>query len=125
MSRTLVVIFSDPAAGGDDALGRLFNALFLAFEMKEKNQHVELLFQGAGSRWPGEIVKPNHPAHALYQAVADSVAGICGGCADVFGAADSASGSGHPLIREKMLPGTTGIADLSRYLDEGYRVIIF
>lgn len=125
MTRTLLVIYSDPANGGDEALGRLFNALFLALEMKEKRQHVEILFQGAGSRWPGEIVKPAHPAHALYLAVSDTVAGICGGCADVFGATDSATGSGHKLIRENMLSGTTGIADLSRYIDDGYRLITF
>jgi sulfur relay (sulfurtransferase) complex TusBCD TusD component (DsrE family) len=125
MSKTLIVLFSDPSHGSDEALGRLFNAMFLTLELKEKGRHVELLFQGAGTRWPSEIVKPAHPAHALFQAVADKVAGICGGCADVFGAADDAKATGIAMIREKAIPGTSGIADLSRYLDEGYRLVTF
>jgi hypothetical protein len=125
MSKTLIVLFSDPTHGGDEALGRLFNAMFLTLELKEKGQHVELLFQGAGTRWPAEIFKPAHPAHALFQAVADKVGGICGGCADVFGATEGATTTGIAMIREKAISGTTGIADLSRYLDEGFRLVTF
>jgi sulfur relay (sulfurtransferase) complex TusBCD TusD component (DsrE family) len=125
MSKTAIVLFSDPAHGGEEALGRLFNAMFLTLELKEKGQTVELLFQGAGTRWPAEIVKPAHPAHALFQAITDKVAGICGGCADVFGATDGASATGIAMIREKAIPGTSGIADLSRYLDDGYRLVTF
>lgn len=125
MSKTAIVLFSDPTHGGEEALGRLFNAMFLTLELKEKGQTVELLFQGAGTRWPAEIVKAAHPAHALFQAVADKVAGICGGCADVFGATDAASATGITMIREKAIPGTSGIADLSHYLDNGYRLVTF
>ena len=46
MTKTLIVLFSDPTHGGEEALGRLFNAMFLTLELKEKHQHVELLFQG-------------------------------------------------------------------------------
>jgi DsrE/DsrF-like family len=125
MTKTAIVVFSDPAHGGEDALGRLFNAMFLTLELKEKGQHVELLFQGTGTRWPDEIVKPAHPAHQLFQAVSDKVAGICGGCADVFGATEGAVASGLPITREKVIPGTTGIIDLSKYLDAGFTLITF
>jgi sulfur relay (sulfurtransferase) complex TusBCD TusD component (DsrE family) len=125
MSMTAIVVFSDPTYGGEEALGRLLNAMFLTLELKEKGQAVELLFQGTGTRWPSEIVKPAHPAHQLFQAIADKVAGVCGGCADVFGAAEGAAASGIPLIREKAIAGTSGIADLSRYLDDGARIITF
>lgn len=125
MSKTAIVLFSDPKNGGEEALGRLFNAMFLTLELKEKGQEVSLIFQGAGARWPAEVVNFAHPAHALYQAVADKVAGVCGGCADVFGAAEGASAAGLPLLRDKEIPGTTGILDLSRYLDQGYRLVTF
>ena len=52
MTKTAIVIFSDPTHGGEEALGRLFNAMFLTLELKEKGQPVELLFQGTGTRWP-------------------------------------------------------------------------
>jgi hypothetical protein len=125
MSKTAIVVFSDPKAGSEEALGRLFNAMFVAYELKEKKQDVALIFQGAGVRWASEIVKPDHPAHALYNAVQDTVVGACRGCADVFGATDSVKSSGLPLISEKAIPGTSGIIDLSKYLDDGYRVLTF
>jgi hypothetical protein len=53
------------------------------------------------------------------------VAGVCGGCADVFGATEAAAATGLPLRRELKLPGTTGILDLSRYLADGYRMVTF
>jgi sulfur relay (sulfurtransferase) complex TusBCD TusD component (DsrE family) len=125
MTKTAVVVFSDPKAGGDEALGRLFNAMLLTWELKDKGQDVALIFQGAGTRWPVEVVKPAHPAHALYHSVADKVAGVCGGCADVFGATEGATASGMAVVRERMIPGTSGIIDLSRYLDQGYRLVTF
>jgi DsrE/DsrF-like family len=125
MSKTAVVLFSDPNAGGEEALGRLFNAMFLTLELKDKGQDVALIFQGAGARWPAEVTKPNHPAHALYHAVADKVAGVCGGCADVFGATEGAAATGLPMVRDRAIPGTSGILDLSAYLDRGYRLVTF
>lgn len=125
MSKTAIVIFSDPKAGSDEALGRLFNGLFVAYELLEKKQEVAVIFQGTGVRWAREVVDADHPAYALYAAVKDSVVGVCGGCADVFGATESARSAGANLIHEKAIPGTSGVIDLSRYLDAGYRVLTF
>jgi hypothetical protein len=44
---------------------------------------------------------------------------VCGGCADVFGATGEVKASGLPLVNEKAIPGTSGIVDLSKYLDQG------
>lgn len=123
MSKTAIVVFSDP--GTEEALGRVFNAMFVALELKEKKQEVALIFQGAGVRWASELIKDDHPGHDLYTAVADKVAGVCGGCADVFGATDALTAAGADLIREKEIPGTSGIIDLSKYLDDGYRLLTF
>lgn len=124
MSKTAIVVFSDPQAG-DEALGRVFNAMFLTLELKEKDRETALIFQGAGARWPAELIKPAHPGNALYNAVRDKVAGVCGGCADVFGASEGLMGADVKVVRDKAIPGTNGILDLSRYLDEGYRLITF
>ncbi len=125
MTQTAIVVFSDPAHGGDEALGRLFNALFLTHEMKEKDADVTLIFQGAGARWPAEIAKPDHPAGPLYRVVQDKVLGVCGGCADVFGATEAKKAAGIPLVREADIPGTTGVIDLSRFVLSGARLITF
>jgi len=96
-----------------------------ALELKAKGLQAELLLQGAGVRWPAEIVCPEYPAHALFQAVLDIMAGICGGYADAFDATDSAAATRLKLIRQKAITGTFGIAALSRYLDDGYRLVTF
>lgn len=125
MSKTAIVIFSDPQSGSEEALGRLFNALFLTLELRERGDQVALIFQGTGARWPAELVKPGHPASALYNSVRDSVVGICGGCADVFGATSEAAATGLKLVRERVIPGTTGVLDLSGYLHRGYQLVTF
>jgi hypothetical protein len=122
--KTVIVVFSDPKAGTDEALGRVFNALFLAYELKEKGREFDLVFQGAGVRWPAELARPEHPAHALYEAVLDRIV-ACGGCADVFGAAGGLEPTGIALVRDMSIPGTTGVLDLSRHLDEGHRLVTF
>lgn len=125
MSKTAIVVLSDPKAGSEEALGRLFNAMFVIYELQEKKQEVALIFQGAGVRWASEVVKPDHPAHGLYQAVRDTVVGVCRGCADVFGASDDVRSAGLRLVGDKPIPGASSIIDLSRYLDAGYRVLTF
>lgn len=122
--KTVIVIFSDPSSGSEEALGRCFNGMFLAIELKDKKQDVALIFQGAGARWPAALMKAEHPGHALYEAVKDKAI-ACGGCADVFGATAGAELAGVKLIRDKQIPGTTGVLDLSRYLDEGARLVTF
>ncbi|BBU61718.1 hypothetical protein MSC49_16530 [Methylosinus sp. C49] len=125
MSKTAIIIYSDPKSGSEEALGRLFNGLFLAYELKEKRQDVAVVFQGAGTRWPTQLVKADHAAHALYEAVKDVVAGVCGGCADVFGATEDARKTGLKLDYEKAIPGTPGVLDLSSYLDQGYSLVTY
>lgn len=122
--KTVVVVFSDPKSGTDEALGRLFNGLFLTHELAQRGGDVTLVFQGAGSRWIEELARPDHPAHALFEAVADQVL-VCGGCADVFGATAGATLAGATLVRDAAIPGTTGVLDLARYLDDGARLVTF
>lgn len=123
--KTAIVVFSDPKSGSDEALGRLFNALFVAYELIEKGQDVAVIFQGAGTRWASEVVKLDHPSHDLYEAVKGKVVGVSGGCADVFGVTEQTEVVGAKLIREKQIPGTTGIIDLSAYLTDDWRLLTF
>lgn len=122
--KTAIVVLSDPRAG-EEALGRLFNALAAAYDLKQKQHEVEILFQGAGTRWAGHLMNVGHPAHGLYNAVADRVAGVSSGCADVFGAREGAEANGFSLIGDNAIPGTSGLPSLARYLGEGYSVITF
>lgn len=123
--KTAIVVLSDPRSGSDEALGRVFNALATAYDFKQKGQEVEIVFQGAGSRWPAELTKADHAAHELYESVADKVAGVSCGCADVFGASEEVEKSGLDLIRDNPVPGTTGLSSIRRLIDEGATVLTF
>ena len=123
--KAAIVVLSDPRSGSEDALGRLFNALAAAHDFKRQGDAVTVLFQGAGSRWAGVLEDPAHPAHALYRSVADVVAGVSCGCADVFGAAESATDAGLELLRDNPVPGTSGLPSLRRLAAEGYSVLTF
>jgi hypothetical protein len=121
MNKTAIIILSDPKTGGDEALGRVFNGLATAYDFKAQKEDVSILFQGAGTRWPELLQKKDHPAYALYEAVADRVLGISCGCADVFGA----QASGLDLITDNPVPGTSGLPSLVKLQREGYNILTF
>lgn len=54
-----IVILSDPK-GGEEALGRAFNALAFAADAEKAGDEVQMLFAGAGTRWPAELTKLGH-----------------------------------------------------------------
>jgi hypothetical protein len=123
--KNAIIVLSDPKTDSEEALGRVFNALAAAYDFKQAGDEVTLLFQGTGTRWAGELVKAGHPAHELYKAVEDKVAGVSCGCADVFGATESAQASGFDLIRDNPVPGTRGLPSLRSLTADGYNVMVF
>lgn len=123
--KAAVVVFSDPKSGSEESLGRLFNALAVAYDFKHRGDDVQILFQGAGTRWAGELGKAEHPAHALFNEVKDKMVGVSCGCADVFGASEEAEKSGFDLIKENMVPGTTGFPSFPKLVEAGYTVLTF
>ena len=123
-TKTAIVVLSDPK-GGEEALGRLFNALAATYDFKQKQQDVELLFQGAGTRWAGVLRNTEHPAHALYKAIEDKVAGVSAACSDVFGARHDAEANGFALITTNTIPGTAGLPSLAAYAADGYTILTF
>lgn len=123
-TKTAIVVLSDPQ-GGEEALGRLFNALAATYDFKQKQQDVQLLFQGAGTRWTGVLAKPDHPAHALYNAIEDKVAGVSAACSDFFGARGDAEVNGFSLITTNAVPGTAGLPSLATYAADGYTILTF
>lgn len=123
--KAAVIILSDPRSGSEEALGRVFNGLAVAYDLKNRGDEVTILFQGAGTRWVGELGKPDHAAHGLFQAVVDKVAGVSCGCADVFGATAEVEASGFDLIKDNPIPGTSGLPSLARLTSEGYTILTF
>jgi hypothetical protein len=125
MKKAAIIVLSDPKVGSEEALGRLFNALAAVYDFKERGGEVQLLFQGAGTRWAGELINQVHPAYELFTKVKDKVAGVSCGCADVFGAQEGAAACGLELITENAVPNTTGLPSLARLTEVGYTVLTF
>lgn len=123
--KTAIVILSDPNSGADEALGRLFNALALAHETRQAGDEVEIVFKGAGTRWPAELAKPSHPAHARFQDLRETMKGASCGCAEVFGARQGVEAAGLPVLTDTPLPGTPGVAGLRHYYANGWNVLTF
>ena len=123
--KAAIIILSDPKSGSEEALGRVFNALAAAYEFKQQGDEVTVRFQGTDTRWIGDLNKAEHPAHDLFEAVKDTVAGVSCGCADVFGASEEAEKSGFELIKDNPVPGTSGLASLRKLAADAYTVLTF
>ena len=122
--KTAVIVISDPQAG-EEALGRVFNALAVAAEGKRADDEVEISFIGTGTRWPAELAKLTHPAHDLYDSVRELVAGASCACAAVFGASDGLNACGIEEKKDNALSGGPGLLSLRRYQTEGWHILIF
>ena len=110
---------------GEEAVGRVFNALPVAHESLQAGDEVAVVFNGAGTRWPAVLSQPNHPASGLYNAVRETVREASCGCAAVFGATQSVEACGLPLLKDKALPGTAGISNIRGYLADGWQTLVF
>lgn len=123
--KAAIVILSDPQNRTEESAGRAFNALSAAYDFKRQGEDVTILFQGAGTRWIGELTRTDHPFHALFETVKDKVAGVSCGCASVFGATESAESAGYALVKDNPVPGTPGLPSLHKLAKEGYTVLSF
>ena len=121
--KAAVVVLSDPA-GGEESLGRAFNALAAAKDFRESGE-VVLLFQGAGTRWPHLLADDQHPLHGLYASVRESVAGVSQACAVFFGADAGVADTGLDFVAENHVAGVGGLPSLAKLAAGGYDVITF
>lgn len=124
-AKVAIIVLSDPNSKSEEALGRVFSALALAYDYKNAGDDVTILFQGTATRWIGELQKEDNPVHKLFEAVKDQVAGVSCGCADVFGGGEEAEKSGYDLVKDNAVPGTTGLASLRRLANDGYTLLTF
>ena len=118
MSKVAIVILSDIETF--ENLGRAFNALMAVKEFKDAGDDVRLIFDGAGTKWIGELSKPDHKAHGLFRAVRDKVAGACSFCADIFQQDVAIKTNDVRLLNEY-----EGHPSFRKLISEGYEVITF
>jgi hypothetical protein len=123
--KAAIVVLSDPQHGGEEALGRVFNALAAAYDFAQRDVEVKIYFQGTATRWPVVLEQLDHPVNPLFVAVQDHVVGVSCGCADVFGARAGAEKSGFAVVTDNRVPGTSGLPSLGQLVLDGYTVLTF
>ncbi len=96
--KAAIVILADTETHGD--MGRVANALEFARELKQAQDDVQLIFDGAGVKWAAELSKDTHQMKPLFDTVRDRAAGVCQYCSRAFGVFEAVKRSGLPLLAE-------------------------
>ncbi len=118
MAKAATMIFADTES--PEGLGRVVNALTTAKEFKEAGDAAVVIFDGAGTKWPGELSEEGHPAHGLYEDLKDTIGGACAFCAHAFHAEGDIHDAEVPLLDEyRQHPS------LRKLVARGYEVLTF
>ena len=118
MTKVAIVVMADTETHGD--LGRIANALTTTKEFREAGDEVTVIFDGAGTKWVGELTKSDHRLNGGFEEIRDSVAGACAYCANAFGVKYQVEKSGVPFLDEY-----DGHPSLQKLVSGGYQVITF
>ena len=118
MAKAAIVLLADTAT--KEGLGRMSNALTTVREFKEENHEVTLIFDGAGTKWVGELSDPGHKYNGHFESVRGEVQGACAYCARAFGVKDGVQESGVELLGD-----FEGHPSLAKLVAQGYQVITF
>ena len=103
-----------------EGLGRVVNAMIGTKEFKQAGDEVRLVFDGAATKWVGELAKPDYRYHGLFEEVRDRVAGACGYCARAYGAEEEVHREEVALLEEyEHHPSLRGL------VTEGFQVLTF
>jgi hypothetical protein len=118
MTKIAIVIYADTDTV--EAMGKVSNAFMLALEAVENGDDLKIIFEGAGTKWIGELEKEDHKMHALYASLKDKITGVCHYCAEAFGVKTKVEKAGIPLLSE--YKKHSGLRSL---FADGYSVINF
>lgn len=118
MPKIAIVVLADTETHGD--LGRATNALQVAREFKQAGDPVQIVFDGAGTKWVAALSDPDHRQHRLWKEVRDNVAGACQYCARAFGVRDDVENAGVALLDDH-----AGHPSLRAYVLRDYQVLTF
>jgi hypothetical protein len=118
MTKVAFLVLADTEAR--EGLGRVVNAMIGTKEFKDVGDEARLIFDGAATKWVGELAKPDHRYHELFEAVRDRVAGACGYCAQAYGAEQDVQREQIALLDEY-----EHHPSLRRLVAEGFQVFTF
>ena len=118
MTKAAVIVLADTETHGD--LARVVNAMMTATEFAEAGDDVELMFDGAGTQWPGVLVDPDHKSHRLFEQVHEVISGACAFCSRAFDVEDGVRKADVLFLEEYK-----GHPSVRRLVEEGREVLTF
>ncbi|PZD96346.1 hypothetical protein DNH61_08315 [Paenibacillus sambharensis] len=103
--------------------GKAVHGLLYGQELHEEGFEVEILFDGAGTEWPGVLAKAEHPFHELYKQVmkAGIIKGGCQACSIFFDTTQELGDAGVSLAGSDKLGGHIPFA---QYVKDGFLPIV-
>lgn len=96
MAKIAIVVFSDTTTM--EAMGKVSNAFVLANEAIEAGDELKIIFEGAGTKWIGEMEKADHMLHQTYLDMKQHITGVCAYCAKAFGVKSEVEKAGVPFL---------------------------
>jgi len=118
MTKIAITVFSD--INTVEALGKVSNAFMLANEAIENGDQLKIIFEGAGTKWIGELEKEDNKLHGLYMGIKGNITGVCSYCAQAFGVKNEIVKAGLPLLEEYK-----GHPSIRNLVDDGFHVLVF
>jgi hypothetical protein len=98
MTKIAVIVFADTETA--EAWGRVGNALVTVREADEAGDEVELIFDGAGTKWVAAMAASDHKHHRLFEKLRHRIGGACTYCARAYGVEEAVREAGIPLLDE-------------------------
>ncbi|CAM4331565.1 hypothetical protein [Paenibacillus tarimensis] len=104
-------------------IGKAVHGLLYGQELHEEGFEVEILFDGAGTQWPGELAKAEHSFNGLYKQVMKSgiIRGGCQACSAFFDTAGDLGEAGMSLVGSDKSGGHIPFA---QYIKDGFLPIV-
>lgn len=113
-----ILVLADDESHGD--LGRITNALEVAKEFSEAGDEVQIIFDGAGTKWIGQLADEQNQINPLYKAVEKHVKGACKFCAGAFGVTNQVKSAGVTLLDDY-----EDHPSVRNLVQDGYQVLTF
>jgi len=118
MAKAAIVVYAGTESESD--FGRVVNALETAREFHETpGDEVQLVFDGAGTRWVPELADPDHDYNHLFERLRDQVS-VCGFCASAFDVEGAVA-----RVRVARVTNHDSHPEIRDLVHDGYEVITF
>ncbi len=98
------------------------HVMLYAKEFADKGSEVKIVLEGAATKLPGQLCKPDTPFHEMYEATKKQglIGSVCKACSINMGAIEEVEKEKLPVNGE-----LSGHPSLAKLVEQGYQIITF